>query len=208
MLRFSLALLLAASAASATDPSFAQTGRDDRPNAFVLTVKTGELRLAEGLQTISGIDRRFETTADTVFAIEGETRLDREENLSFGGEILHYRNHFARTTSTGPGFEDTMYTYGFLAKSKYYFRPGEVLQPYLGGGIGTVWSHDFSGPINGFANGLGYQAVAGLQLRADRVGMRFEYMYLRGRGTDGDGEKIRSSSYGVMFGMAFFLGRR
>jgi len=200
--------LLAAIALFAAGPSLADTAREGRPNTFVLTVKTGDIRLADGSQTISGVDRRFDTTADTVFAIEGETRLEREENLSFGGEIFHFRNHFTRTSATGPGFEDTMYSYGFLARSKYYFRPGEALQPYIGGGIGTVWSHDFSGPIHGFANGLGYQAVAGLQLRTDRVGMRFEYMALRGRLSDGDGEEIDASSRGVVFGLAFFFGRR
>lgn len=207
MRRFCPVLLLAAIVSPAAGPSLAQTGYDGRPNSFVLTVKTGDIRLADGLQTISGIDRRFETTADTVFAIEGETRLEKEENLSFGGEIFHFRNHFTQTGSTGPGFENTLYSYGFLAKSKYYFRPGEVLQPYLGGGIGTVWSHDFSGPIHGLANGLGYQAVAGLQLRTDRVGMRFEYMVLRGRLSDSEGEKVDASGRGVLFGLAFFFGR-
>jgi len=201
-------ILAALIALPAAGPSLADAGRDGRPNSFVLTVKTGELRLAEGQQTFSGADRRFERVADTVFAIEGETRLETDESISFGGEVFHYRNHFTRTSSAGPGFEDTMYSYGFLAKSKYYFLPGKALQPYLGGGIGTVWSHDFSGPIHGLANGLGYQAVAGLQLRTDRFGMRFEYTALRARLSDDEGERVDASSRGVLFGFAFFFGRR
>jgi len=135
-------------------------------------------------------------------------RLQREaENLSLGGEFIRYRNFFRRASATGGGFEDTMYTYAFLIRSKYYFRPGKALQPYFGGGIGTVWVHDFSGPIHGFADGLAYQGLLGMLLRADRFGMRVEYMVLRGRAADNNGERIDASSRGVFVGMSFFFGR-
>jgi len=193
-------------------PAMGQSPKENeyrQPNAFALTIKTGDLKLVNDSQTISGNAFRFEESANTVFAIEGETRLQREsENLSFGGEILRYKNPFKRVSSTTPGFEDTMYSYAFLAKSKYYFRPGAAWQPYLGGGIGTVWSQDFSGPIHGLANGLGYQAVAGMQLRTDRVGVRLEYTYLRARLTDDEGEKMDASARGVFFGVSFYFGRR
>jgi opacity protein-like surface antigen len=101
-----------------------------------------------------------------------------------------------------------MHTYAILARSKYYFRPGGAWQPYLGAGIGTVWSQDFSGPIHGLANGLGYQGVAGMQLRSDRFGVRLEYTYLRARLTDDEGEKIDASVRGVLLGVSFYFGRR
>ena len=101
-----------------------------------------------------------------------------------------------------------MYTHAFLVKSKYYFRLGKALQPYVGGGIGTVWVHDFSGPIHGFADGLGYQGVLGMLLRTDRVGMRVEYMYLHARVADNNGERIDASTRGLFVGLSFFFGRR
>ena len=179
-----------------------------QPNTFALTIKTGDLRLVDDSQTISGNDRVFDKSAGSIFAIEGEGRLQREaENLSLGGEIMRYRNLFRRASAVGGGFEDTMYTHAFLVKSKYYFRPGKALQPYLGGGIGTAWVHDFSGPINGFADGLAYQGVLGVLLRADRFGMRVEYMALRARAADNNGERIDASSRGVFVGLSFFFGR-
>ena len=209
MRRSYLVLLLSGMALPAMGQSEAEKQPDRQPNTFVLTIKTGDLKLAHDSQTISGNESRFNVSANTVMAIEGETRLQREsENLSFGGEVLRYNNPFKRASSTSPGFEDTMHTYAFLARSKYYFRPGGAWQPYLGAGIGTVWSHDSSGPIRGLANGLGYQGVAGMQLRTDRFGVRLEYTYLRARLTDDEGEKIDASVRGVLLGLSFYFGRR
>lgn len=207
MNRSFLVLLLAGTALPAMGQSPEEMERR-QPNTFALTIKTGDLTLVDDSQTISGNDRVFDKSAGSVFAIEGEGRLEREENLSLGGEIMRYRNLFRRTSATGGGFEDTMYTHAFLVKSKYYFRSGKALQPYVGGGIGTVWAHDFSGPIHGFADGLGYQGVLGMLLRTDRVGMRVEYMYLHARVADNNGERIDASSRGLFVGLSFFFGRR
>ena len=207
MNRSFLVLLLAGTTLPAMGQSPEETERR-QPNTFALTIKTGDLTLVDDSQTISGNDRVFDRSAGSVFAIEGEGRLEREENLSLGGEIMRYRNLFRRTSATGAGFEDTMYTHAFLVKSKYYFRLGKALQPYVGGGIGTVWAHDFSGPIHGFADGLGYQGVLGMLLRTDRVGMRVEYMYLHARVADNNGERIDASSRGLFVGLSFFFGRR
>jgi opacity protein-like surface antigen len=200
-----LLLLLAALAS----PAMAQSPKENQPNTFALTLKTGDIRLVDDSQTISGNERIFDRSADSVFAIEGEGRLQGEaENLSLGGESLRYKNHFRRASTAGVGFEDTLYTQAFLIKSKYYFRPGKAWQPYLGGGIGTVWSEDFGGPVRGIANATAYQAVLGMQLRAARVGIRVEYMYLRARETDNDGQKVDVSSRGLFVGLSFFFGRR
>jgi len=207
MNRSFLIVLLAAMALPAMGQS--PTEREYRqPNTFALTLKTGDVRLVHDSQTISGSDRLFDKSAGSIFAIEGEGRLQREaENLSLGGEVIRYRNLFRRASAVGGGFEDTMYTHAFLVKSKYYFRSGKALQPYLGGGIGTAWVTDFSGPISGFADGLAYQGVLGMLLRADRFGMRVEYMVLRARVADNGGERIDASSRGVFVGLSFFFGR-
>ena len=208
MNRSFLVLLLAGMALPAMGQSPQESERR-HPNTFALTIKTGDLKLVDDSQTISGNDRVFDKSAGSIFAIEGEGRLQGEaENLSLGGEVIRYRNLFRRASATGGGFEDTMYTHAFLVKAKYYFWPGKALQPYVGGGIGTVWAHDFSGPIHGFADGLGYQGVLGMLLRTDRVGMRVEYMYLHGRVADNNGERIDASSRGLFVGLSFFFGRR
>src|SRR5258708_31110005 len=99
MNRSFLIVLLAGIALPAIGQAPGETERVWQPNAFVLTIKTGDLRLADDSQTISGNDRIFERSASTVFAIEGETRLQREaENVSFGGEILQYRRSEEHTS--------------------------------------------------------------------------------------------------------------
>jgi opacity protein-like surface antigen len=209
MRRSFLVLLLAGLALPAMGQSPKEREPNRQPNAFALTIKTADLRLADDSQTIAGVDRAFERSAGDVFAIEGEGRLQGEaENLFLGGEIMRYRNHFRRASAPGTSFDETMYTQAFLVKSKYYFRPGKAWQPYVGGGIGTVWSHDFSGPIHGVANGTGYQGVVGMQLRADRIGVRLEYMVLRAREADNNGEEINASTRGLFVGLSFFFGRR
>ena len=207
MSRSFLIALLAGIALPAMGQS-TKEGERRQPNTFALTIKAGDLRLANDSQTISGSDRVFDKSANSIFAIEGEGRLQREaENVSLGGEVIRYRNLFRRASSAGGGFEDAMYTHAFLAKAKYYFMSGKALQPYLGGGIGTAWVQDFSGPIHGFADGLAYQGVLGMQLRADRFGMRVEYMVLRARVADSNGERVDASSRGVFVGWSFFFGR-
>ena len=163
------------------------------------------MRLLHDSQAFSGDDRFFERSTTSALAIEGETRLRGTSELSLGFEIMRYANRYRRVSS--PTFEDTMTTRVFLARSNYYFRPGKELQPYLGGGIGIAYAYDYGGPIHGYANGNAYQGVAGLQLRADRVGFRVEYMALRARAVDDDGERIDASSRGVFVAVGFFFGR-
>ena len=208
MCRSFFVLLLSGIALPVMGQSPTPKERNAQPNAFVLTLKSGDVKLANDSQTISGNDWFFERSATDIAAIEGETRLQREaENLSLGGEILRYRNPFRLASAPGPGFTGTMYTQALLAKSKYYFLPGNAWQPYVGGGFGLVWSYDYSGPLHS-ANGVGYQGVVGMQLRTDRVGFRMEYMALRARLTDDLGGKIDASSQGLLVGLSFYFGRR
>lgn len=201
---------LVLSLAWAALPAVAQSPAEARqPNTLALTFKTGDVRLIDDSQSISTTDRTFDAGASGVWGVELETRLPAgAQNLSIGGEVLLYKNNFRKVTSSGPGFEDTMYTSAFLAKTKYYFLPGSPWQPYAGAGIGTVWSHDFTGPIHGIANGFAYQAVVGMQLRSERVGMRVEYMVLSARLKDDQGERIDASSRGLFAGFCVYFGRR
>jgi opacity protein-like surface antigen len=174
-----------------------------------LTIKTGELWLADDSQTLSGSDWGFDRSAVNVLAIEGETRLPKgAEDFSIGGEFLYFQNRYRRTSGTPPD-EGKVSTRSFLAKSKYYFSRGEAFQPYAGLGFGVVLSDDYSGgPIREVADGNGYFGLVGVQMRAERVGFRVEYTGLRTRLTDNNGQKMNSSVHGILVGISFFLGRR
>jgi opacity protein-like surface antigen len=175
------------------------------PNKFVLGFKRGYLNLADDSQTIAGTERRFDDTSN-VWAIEGEWRAAPDENVAFGGEILHFNNRYMRTSTSGNNFEDKMRTQALILKSKYIFDATKYWQPYAGFGIGLVTAHDSTGAIEGIAEGVGVQGVAGMQFRSTRVGFRIEYMLLHSTLDDDKGDKIKVTSQGVMFGMAFYLG--
>ena len=206
MSRWFFVLLLAGTALPAMGQSPSPKERNAQPNAFVLTIKTGDVKLADDSQTIGGNDWFFERSATDIAAIEGETRLGRgAENLSLGGEVLRYNNRFRLASAPG-AFAGTMYTRAFFAKSKYYFMPGSAWQPYAGAGFGVVQAFDYSGPLHS-AEGTGYQGVVGMQLRTERVGLRMEYLGLWARIADDEGRKINLSSHGLFVGLSFFFGR-
>ncbi len=206
MRRFCLVLLLAGTALPAMGQSPAPKEPDTQPNTFVLTFKAGYVKLADDSQTISGNDWLFERRAINVAAIEGETRLPHESrNFSLGGEVLHYENAYRGASGPSPD-SGKMYTHALLVKSKYYFMPGSAWQPYVGGGLGLVWSYDYAAPLH-TAEGLGYQGVVGMQFRSDRVGLRVEYMGLRARLADDSTGKVNASSHGLFVGVSFFFGR-
>ncbi len=206
MSRWYLVLLLAGVALPAMSQSSSPKQRSAQPNSFVLTLKTGSVRFADESQTISGSDWSFERSASSVAAFEGEARVGGgTENLSLGFEVLRYDNRFRPASGSGVG--GTMYTRAFLAKSKYYFLPGSAWQPYVGGGFGIVQAFDYSGPLHS-AEGVGYQGVVGMQLRADRIGLKMEYLGLLARLTDDNGDRINLSSHGLFVGLSFYFGRR
>ena len=209
MSRWCFVLLLAGMALPAMGQSPAPREQDVGPNRSVLTFMTGDLRLTDGSQTLSGSDWGFDRSAVNVLAIEGETRLPKKaEDFSIGGEYLYYQNLFRRTNGTPPE-NGKMYSRAFLAKSKYYFAKGNALQPYAGLGFGFAFSDDLSGgPIRKTADGTAYLGVLGVQLRAERVGFRVEYTALRARLSDNNGQRIDASTQGVLVGISFFLGRR
>jgi hypothetical protein len=207
MSRWYFVLLLTGMALPAMGQSPAPNEANRQPNTFVLTFKTGYVKLVDDSQTISGNDWLFERRAINVAAIEGETRLPNEaRNFSLGGEVLHYQNAYRGASAPSSASGGEMYTHAFLVKSKYYFMPGSAWQPYVGGGFGLVWAYDYYAPLH-TAEGLGYQGVVGMQLRTERVGLRVEYMGLRARLLDDSTGKLNASSYGLFVGLSFFFGR-
>ena len=205
MSRLCLGLFLAVLALPAAGQSLPPKQRT-HPNSFVLTLKTGSVRFADESQTVSGNNWSFDRSASSIAALEGESRMGAgTENVSLGFEVLRYDNRFRAASGSGVG--GTMYTRAFLAKSKYYFLPGSAWQPYVGGGFGMVQAFDYSAPLHS-AEGVGYQGVVGMQLRADRVGLKMEYLGLLARLSDDNGDRINVSSHGLFVGLGFYFGRR
>lgn len=206
MRRFYLVLPLAGMALPAMAQSPAPKEQSMQPNTFVLTIKTGYVKLSDDSQTISGNDWFFERRATNVVAIEGEARLPHEiRNFSLGGEALHYENPY-KGASAPSSASGKLHTHALLVKSKYYSMPGSAWQPYVGGGLGWVTSYDYYAPLH-TAEGLGYQGVVGMQWRTDRAGLRVEYMGLRARLADDSTGKVNASSHGLFVGVSFFFGR-
>ena len=206
MSRWNFVLLLAGMALPALGQSPPPKQGSAQPNSFVLTIKTGSVRLSDGSQAISGNNWTLDRSASDVAAIEGETRVGGgTENLSLGFEVLRFDNRF--NPATGSGVGGTIYTRALLAKSKYYFLPGGAWQPYIGGGFGIVRAFDYSGPLH-TVDGVGYQGIVGMQLRGDRVGLKMEYLGLWARPADDNGNKINLSSHGLFVGLSFYFGRR
>jgi len=196
-----LALLLAVSAAAVRAEQL------ERPNSFVMSVKSGEVTLVDASQTIAGAEREFNDDASNFLALEFETRA-RGEDVAVGGEIMRYTNRYRRATLTGGNYEDSMRTFALLATGKFFFGEGRRFEPYLGGGVGVVQLHDYGGPIEGLAGGLAAKAVVGLQVRGDRFGGRLELFHLQGAADDDKGDEIDASANGVLLGATFFFGPR
>lgn len=202
-----LAVLLACAAWPALgEEASAGISNVKQPDRFTLSIKGGFLRLSEDRQTIAGTDRTFKTSADNVYAIEGEGRFEPGGNLSIGGEIIQFSSPFKRTSVAGGNFEERMRAYLFLLRSNYYFRLGTPWQPYLGAGVGFARAHDLTGPIEGVADGFGVQGVLGVQLRTERVGFRLEYKLFGASVTDDKNDDVSLSSHGSFLGVSFYFG--
>ena len=206
-----LALLLACAAwpvmgdppAPGLDSGSEQT-RPALPGKFVLTLKEGFFRLADDSQTINNHDWKF-NSPHSIYAIEGEGWIGPEKDLSIGGEIIYYDSRFKRTDA--PNINHKMQVRTLLVKPKYFFgSPNANWRPYIGAGFGHVDVTDNNGPIGGDAGGPAYQAVAGMQLRSERIGVRAEYMYLHAKVDDENDQKVNASIHGLFLGLVFYFG--
>jgi len=184
-------------------PVFADEPKLGRPDSFALTIKGGAVKLTHDEQTIADSARQFDDSPDNFLAIEAETRFPGE-NIAVGGELMRYSNNFRRSSVTNN--EDRMRVYSLVAKAKYFLGNSDTWQPYVGGGIGWVQAHDFTGPIEGLADGLALQGLFGLQVRTDRVGVRAEVFVHRGSVDDDQGDEIDTTIRGAMLGVTFFFG--
>ncbi len=163
-----------------------------------LALKAGSFKLAEESQRILSANRRFDASASSVFALEGEWFV--QPTTSFGLEVLSYANDYTTPGSTASGSTDTT---AVLFNVKRYFG-ARAWQPYLGLGIGGA-AMDFSGVITGNTGGLALQLAGGLQWRSSRMAVRAEYKYLNADTEDDNGQKVDASGSGLFLGIGVYF---
>jgi opacity protein-like surface antigen len=162
-----------------------------------LIVKAGSFELSEDTQGISGgISLMFDKDASSVFAIEYEWGIDE---VVLGGELLGYSNDWDSSAATS-GDNDTL---AIMFNVKRYFEIHKSIQFYIGGGIGIA-SVDLDGP-SGSATGddLALQVMAGVTVRAKKVGLYTEVKSLSSEPEDDFGDDIDVSGTGFFGGISF-----
>ncbi len=162
-----------------------------------LIVKAGSFELSEDTQGISGgISLMFDKDASSVFAIEYEWGIDE---VVLGGELLGYSNDWDSSAATS-GDNDTL---AIMFNVKRYFEIHKSIQVYIGGGIGIA-SVDLDGP-SGSATGddLALQVMAGVTVRAKKVGFYTEVKSFSSEPEDDFGDDIDVSGTGFFGGISF-----
>ncbi len=181
-------------------PAAAAPARAQRDN-FVLALKLGSFKLADDSQTIISA-QRFDSSVSSLYAVEGEGFIN--DNLSIGGEYLHYSSAFTAVASGDPG---KMTATVYLVNAKYYFgSSGNPWRPYVGAGLGAAVA-SFDGALTGDTGGVAVQAFAGMQWRWQWFGLRAEYKFLKadteGTNAVGGTEKMDASGSGFFLGASF-----
>lgn len=150
-------------------------------SSFNLILKGGSFSLGSASQDIdaadtSGATVTFQTDftqAGAVFGIEAEWY--DQNGWAFGGEV-NVHAHDYTTLPVGVLGQGEMQVVTVLFNAKKYFRPGSVVQPFLGAGLGLA-SVSMSGQLEGSTAGIAAQALGGLAFRWQHVGLYTELKY-------------------------------
>jgi hypothetical protein len=167
---------------------------DKGKSGLTLIAKVGSFQLASDSQVILGASRSF-SAASTAYGLEGEWRL--KNGFAFGMEVFGHTQDY---TTAGLSSGDVAVT-NVLVNAKKYFRPGAIVQPYLGAGIGAA-STSFSGDITGSAGGFAIQGMTGIAFRWQHVGIYTEIKYERAEVEDSAGQAVDVSGTGLFAGMS------
>jgi len=192
--------LVAAKTAPAKKPE-SKTTQEERDvptdrgtSGITFIAKAGSFQLASDSQTILGASRSF-SAASTASGLEGEWRL--ENGFAFGMELFGHTQDYS---TAGVPSGDVSVTNVFV-NAKKYFRPGAIVQPYLGAGIGAA-SSSFSGAITGSAGGFALQGMTGIAFRWQHFGIYTELKYTRAEVEDSAGQAVDVSGTGLFAGMS------
>ena len=146
-----------------------------------LILKGGSFSLGKATQNIevtdiSGAPATFQTSfsqSAPVFGLEGEWY--NENGWAFGGEFTVH-NHDYTTVPIGALGQGKMQTVAVVFNTKKYFRPGSVVQPFVGAGLGFA-TVSLSGQLEGNTAGFAAQALGGVAFRWQHVGLYTEVRY-------------------------------
>jgi hypothetical protein len=161
-------------------------------SGVTLIAKTGSFQLASDSQIIVGASRNF-SAASMAYGLEGEWRM--ESGFAFGIELFGHTQDY---TTAGVPSGDLAVTNVFF-NAKKYFRPGAIVQPYLGAGIGAA-SSSFSGAVTGSAGGFALQGMTGIAFRWQHFGIHTEFKYERAEVEDAAGQTVDVSGTGLFAG--------
>lgn len=168
-------------------------------SGFTLLFKGGSYQLGSGAQDILGATRTF-TTGGASLGIEGEWRL--ANGVAFGAEVFSHSHEYTTIASTATGELSLVHV---MVNIKKYFRPGRLVQPYLGAGVGAVnasFSGNSIGSITGSATGYGVQAMGGVAFRWPHVGLYTELKAHSATVEDASGQSVDSSGTGLFAGLS------
>jgi len=168
-------------------------------SGVTLIFKIGNFQLASDSQTILGASRSF-SAANMAYGLEGEWRL--ENGFAFGLELFSHTQDYTTTGSAESG--DMAVTNVFL-NAKKYFRPGSLVQPYIGAGLGSAsakFSAGTAGGITGSTGSFALQGMAGVVFRWRQVGIYSEFKYERAELEDAAGQSVDASGSGLFAGMS------
>ena len=166
-------------------------------NAFAdtynnITLKVGQFNLGDTSQVIQSAVT-FEEKSTSVFAIEYEHKL--RNNITFGGEIINYKNTFNSGADSASAFH-------IFANFKKYFDVAAHVYPFIGVGAGGS-SVRLSGPnSSGTAGGLGVQFMGGIKFPFEEVSVVIEYKVISAEPADLVGSTVDLSGTGLFAGLA------
>ena len=157
-----------------------------------VTIKFGSFTLDNKNQIIVS-PVTFDTTSKSVYAVEYEQKL--RNNLSFGGELISYKNSF------NSGFDQANATHIF-ANFKKYFDVAPHVQPFIGVGAGGSTVSLSGATSSGTAGGFGIQFMAGVKFPFEGISAVVEYKVISADPADLAGSTVDLSGDGLFAGLA------
>jgi opacity protein-like surface antigen len=167
----------------------------ERDREFALIVKAGTFKLAEDSQVVAGLASTYDTSAKSVFGIEGEWR-STGGGWALGGEVFSYKNDLVAN-----GVSGQQKVIAVMVNGKYYFEATKRIYPFVGAGIGVAKA-DYSGAFTGDATGPAFQVLAGVEFRFSTVGLYLEYKDLSAK-TGDSGSRVKLDGAGFLAGVVF-----
>lgn len=188
---------------AAPKPQAAPTSAPVR-SSFNLILKGGSFSLGSASQNIDAANTSGGTTtfrtdftqAGAAFGLEAEWYI--ESGWAFGGEVTVHAHDYT-TLPVGVLGQGEMQVVTVLFNAKKYFRPGSVVQPFLGVGLGLA-SVNISGQLEGNTAGVAAQALGGLAFRWEHVGLYTELKYQLATTSDVD---VSGAAFMVGLGLHF-----